>query len=70
MFRLSTRSKYETRLMLELAINYNKGFVLLKDIAERENLSEGYLEQCFALSGCSFRWYKHKKEKATSNSKK
>ncbi len=56
--------------MLELAINYNKGFVLLKDIAERENLSEGYLEQCFALSGCSFRWYKHKKEKATSNSKK
>lgn len=41
--RLSTRSRYGTRLMLELALNYNKGNVLLKDIAKVEGLSEKYL---------------------------
>lgn len=30
--------------MLELAINYGKGNTLLKDIARRQNISEGYLE--------------------------
>ncbi len=41
--RLSTRSRYGTRLMLELALNYNKGNVLLKDIAKVEDISEKYL---------------------------
>ncbi len=41
--RLSTRSRYGTRLMLELALNYNKGNVLLKDVAREEDISEKYL---------------------------
>lgn len=41
--RLSTRSRYGTRLMLELALNYHKGSIFLKDIAEEEEISEKYL---------------------------
>ena len=41
--RLSTRSRYGTRLMLELALHYNKGTVFLKDIAREEEISEKYL---------------------------
>ncbi|MDI9596222.1 MAG: RrF2 family transcriptional regulator [Atribacterota bacterium] len=43
--RLSTRSRYGTRLMLELAFNYNKGNTSLKDIAKKEGISEKYLGQ-------------------------
>ncbi|MDD3656085.1 MAG: RrF2 family transcriptional regulator [Atribacterota bacterium] len=41
--RLSTRSRYGTRLMLKLALNYSKGPVFLKDIAQEEEISEKYL---------------------------
>ena len=41
--RLSTRARYGARLMLELALNVNKGNIFLKDIAEREDISEKYL---------------------------
>ena len=41
--RLSTRSRYGTRLMLELALNYHKGNVYLKDVAREEDISEKYL---------------------------
>jgi Rrf2 family protein len=41
--RLSTRSRYGVRLMLELALNYNKGNVFLKDVAKLEDISEKYL---------------------------
>jgi len=41
--RLSTRSRYGTRLMLELALNFSKGTIFLKDIAEKEEISEKYL---------------------------
>ena len=44
MMRLSTKGRYGARLMLDLALHYNKGNVLLKNIAKREDLSEGYLE--------------------------
>jgi len=44
MMRLSTKGRYGARLMLDLAIHYNDGFVLLKDIAKRQDISEGYLE--------------------------
>lgn len=43
--RISTRSRYGTRLMLELALNYNKSPVFLKDIAKNEDISEKYLSQ-------------------------
>jgi len=42
---LSTRSRYGTRLMLELALNYNNGNVFLKDVAREEGISEKYLSQ-------------------------
>ena len=44
MIRLSTKGRYGTRLMLELALQYGKGPVLLKDIAKRQGISGGYLE--------------------------
>jgi len=43
--RLSTQSRYGTMLMLELALNYNKGNVFLKDVAREEVISEKYLSQ-------------------------
>lgn len=42
---ISTKGRYGTRFMLELALGYGKGLVLLKDIARRQSISEGYLEQ-------------------------
>ncbi len=45
MLRLSTKGRYGTRAMLDLAINYGKGPILLKDIAKRQEISIGYLEQ-------------------------
>ncbi len=41
--RLSTRARYGTRLMLELALNFNQGTIFLKDIAKKEEISEKYL---------------------------
>jgi Rrf2 family protein len=43
--KLSTRGRYGVRLMLELALRYGEGPVLLKDIAERQGISEKYLWQ-------------------------
>jgi Rrf2 family protein len=45
MLRLSTKGRYGTRVMLELALNYGEGHMLLKDIAEKQDISVGYLEQ-------------------------
>jgi len=44
MIRISTKGRYGARFMLELAINYKKGPMLLKEIAKRQELSEGYLQ--------------------------
>ena len=41
--RLSTKGRYSTRLMIDLALNGAKGPVLLKDIARRQDISEKYL---------------------------
>lgn len=43
MMRLSTKGRYSTRLMLELALHYGEDPVLLKNIAKRQEISEGYL---------------------------
>ncbi|MFC1992765.1 RrF2 family transcriptional regulator [Chloroflexota bacterium] len=45
--KLSTRGRYSTRAMLELAIHFKEGPTQVKDIAERQRLSERYLEQLF-----------------------
>jgi Rrf2 family protein len=41
--RLSTKGRYGARLMLDLALHYGLGPVLLKDVAERQEISEKYL---------------------------
>ncbi|MFH1519427.1 MAG: Rrf2 family transcriptional regulator [Candidatus Omnitrophota bacterium] len=43
--KIPTRVRYGTRLMLDLALNYGQGALFLKDIAEREEISEKYLSQ-------------------------
>lgn len=46
--KLSTRGRYGLRAMLDLALHNSEGQVALKNIAERQNISENYLEQLFA----------------------
>jgi Rrf2 family protein len=43
--KLSTRSRYGTRLLLELAQHYEEGPVNLTNIARRQGISVKYLEQ-------------------------
>lgn len=43
--KISTKGRYGIRLMLSLAINYEKGTLSLKNIAKEQEISEKYLEQ-------------------------
>ncbi len=43
--KLSTRSRYGTRMMLDLAEHYNEGPIQIGDIARRQDISAKYLEQ-------------------------
>lgn len=43
--KISTRGRYSLRMMIDLAQHYNEGFISLKDISERQNISKKYLEQ-------------------------
>lgn len=43
--KLSTRSRYGTRLMVDMAQHYNQGPIQLGDIAKRQDISVKYLEQ-------------------------
>ena len=43
--KLSTRGRYGTRLMLDLATHFGEGPILLKDISARQKISEKYLWQ-------------------------
>ncbi len=43
--RISTRGEYGVRAMLDIAIHYGQGPIPLKIIAERQEISEHYLEQ-------------------------
>ena len=42
--KLSTKGRYGTRALLEMARHYGEGPLLLKDIAERQQISLQYLE--------------------------
>ena len=42
---ISTRGRYALRLMLDLAEHQGNGYVALKDVAERQEISKKYLEQ-------------------------
>lgn len=47
--KLSTKGRYGVRAMFDLALNNGKGPIPLNSIAERQNISEHYLEQLIAL---------------------
>jgi Rrf2 family protein len=47
--KLSSRSRYGFRAILELALEYGKGPLQIKAIAEREDISNKYLEQLIAM---------------------
>ncbi len=47
--RLSTRGRYGTRLMVDLAQHYAQGPIPLTEIATRQDLSAKYLEQLIIL---------------------
>ncbi|MDI9486706.1 MAG: Rrf2 family transcriptional regulator [Bacillota bacterium] len=43
--KISTKGRYALRMMLDIAENQSNGLVRLKDISERQEISEKYLEQ-------------------------
>ena len=43
--KLSAKGRYGTRALLELAMHYGEGPILLRDIAQRQQISLRYLEQ-------------------------
>ena len=47
--KISTRSRYGLRAILELAMEYGKGPLQIKIIAERQEISNKYLEQIMAI---------------------
>ncbi|NLI66756.1 MAG: Rrf2 family transcriptional regulator [Tissierellia bacterium] len=46
--RLSTRGRYGLMAMFQLALEYGKGPIPLKNVANEQGLSESYLEQLFS----------------------
>ncbi len=43
--RISTKGRYALRMMIDLAEHQGEGFIALKDIAKRQDISKKYLEQ-------------------------
>ena len=43
--KISTKGRYALRMLLDLALNSKDGFIALRDVAERQNISKKYLEQ-------------------------
>ena len=46
--RLTTKGRYAVTAMLDVALNDSKGPVTLTDIAQRQGISQSYLEQLFS----------------------
>lgn len=47
--KISTKGRYALRIMIDLATNDRGKFIALKDIAERQEVSNKYLEQIIAM---------------------
>ncbi|MBR5377204.1 MAG: Rrf2 family transcriptional regulator [Lachnospiraceae bacterium] len=43
--RISTKGRYSLRMMIDLAEHYEEGYISLKDISKRQDISKKYLEQ-------------------------
>ena len=46
---VSTKGRYALRVMIDLAEHSSGGYIPLKDIAERQDISEKYLESIVVL---------------------
>lgn len=49
--KISTKGRYALRLMLDLAMHDDGGFIPIKDIAKRQDISDKYLEQIISILG-------------------
>lgn len=47
--KISTKGRYALRMMLDLAINNTGETIRIKDIAERQEISDKYLEQIISV---------------------
>ena len=47
--KVSTKGRYGLKALIDLAINSGEETVTIKSISERQNISEGYLEQIFCV---------------------
>lgn len=47
--KISTKGRYALRIMIDLALNDGGRYVPLRDIAERQGISNKYLEQIISL---------------------
>ena len=53
--KISTKGRYALRLMIDLATNDDGNLIRIKDVAERQNISDKYLEQIIsALNKAGF----------------
>lgn len=43
--KISTKGRYALRLCVDLAMHHDEGFISLKEISDRQNISKKYLEQ-------------------------
>jgi Rrf2 family protein len=49
--KISTKGRYALRLMLDLAVHVNDGYIPIKAIAARQEISDKYLEQIISVLG-------------------
>jgi len=47
--KVSTKGRYALRMLLDLAEHREQGFIPLKDIADRQDISKQYLEQIVSI---------------------
>lgn len=47
--KISTKGRYALRMMLDLAIHQDEGYISLKEVAARQGISKKYLEQIVPL---------------------
>lgn len=47
--KISTKGRYALRMLIDLAEHQNCGYIALKDIAKRQNISKKYLEQIIPI---------------------
>ena len=46
--KISTKGRYALRMMIELARNYESGYMSIREVSKRQNISVKYLEQITA----------------------